>query len=217
MVNGAARVLQPNAKPGDVRYVDLNGDGVISNSGGENNLGDRYVAGNPNPDITGGLFMDARYRSLDLALNLRGSRGAEVYNVVRYWTDRLDDVSNFRSGLQPWTPENPSTTTPRAVIGTQGAANADAVSDRWIEDADFLRVQNIVVGYTLPTSLTQRFRLTDERRPRVYLNVQNAFTATSFSNWDPETLGGGLLSRGFDDGAIYPNVRTVTLGFDLRF
>ena len=91
------------------------------------------------------------------------------------------------------------------------------MSDRWIEEADFLRVQNIVVGLTLPARFSQTLGLRDESRPRVYLNVQNAFTFTNFSNWDPETLGGGLLSRGFDDGAIYPNVRTLTVGFDLRF
>jgi hypothetical protein len=91
------------------------------------------------------------------------------------------------------------------------------VSDRWIEDADFLRIQNIVLGYTLPMSFSRGIGLRDESRPRVYVNVQNAHTFTNFSNWDPETLGGGLLSRGFDDGAIYPNVRTVSVGFDLRF
>jgi hypothetical protein len=208
--NGRTVVLQPNARPGDVRFVDINGDGAINNE-------DRYVAGNPNPDVEGGLFFDGRFGNVDFGLNFRGSYGAEVYNVVRYWTDRLDDVSNFRSGLNPWTPQNTGTTTPRAVIGTQGASNAQSVSDRWIEDANFLRVQNLILGYRLPAAFGQQLGLRGESRPRVYVNVQNALTFTGFSNWDPETLGSGLLARGFDDGSIYPNPRTITVGVDLRF
>ena len=210
VVDGQTVVIQPDAKPGDIRFDDINGDGRIGPE-------DRYVAGNPNPDFTAGFFMDGRFRSFDFALNLRGSRGGEVFNVVRYWTDRLDDVSNFRSGLNPWTPTNRNTSTPRAVIGEQGAANADPVSDRWIEDASFLRVQNVMLGYRLPVGLSQRLGMRGATAPRVYVNLQNLYTFTGFSNWDPETLGAGLLARGFDDGAIYPNVRTISFGIDLSF
>src|SRR5205823_1301766 len=111
-----------NAKPGDVRYVDRNGDGQI-------NLDDRYAAGSAIPDVTGGLFLDGHYRRVDFTVNLRGSAGGKIFNVARYWTDRMDDISNFRQGLSPWSPTNPSTTTPRAVIGPQGASNANPLSD----------------------------------------------------------------------------------------
>jgi len=214
-VNGTPVKLQADAKPGDIRYVDVNGDGII------NDL-DRYTAGSPVPDFTYGMFFDGKFRAFDFGLNLRGSVGNKIFNVARFWTDRMDDLGGFREGLQPWTQENPSTTTPRAVWGTQGAANARLNSDRWIESGTFLRIQNLVVGYTLPTVLMERTGL-GAVQPRIYVNVQNLHTFTDFSNWDPETLGGSLengladpLARGIDDGRIFPNVRTITFGLDLR-
>nr|MCU0625573.1 SusC/RagA family TonB-linked outer membrane protein [Gemmatimonadaceae bacterium] len=204
----AAWGVQPNARPGDLRFVDRNNDGLIS-------LDDRYNAGNGLPRVTGGLFVDVRYRNLDVGLNLRGQGGNRIFNAVRWWTDRGDDPSNFRTDYTPWTPENP-TNTPRIVAGPAGAQNAELRSDRWIERGDFLRIQNLVVGYTLPERFA-RFVGSRTARPRVYLNIQNLHTFTRFTNWDPEVLGfGNPLGRGIDDGAIYPNVRTVTVGFDYR-
>lgn len=127
----------------------------------------------------------------------------------------MDDPSNYRRGFRPWTPDNPSTTTPRALA--QGSENTRFNSDRWIEDGDFVRVQNLVLGYRLPASLLARAGGRQGTEARVYLNIQNLHTFTDFSNWDPETLGyGNPLGRGIDDGRIYPNVRTVSLGLDLR-
>jgi TonB-dependent starch-binding outer membrane protein SusC len=206
--NSQGVVIQPNAKPGDIKYADLNGDGII-------NDGDRYNAGNGIPKLQTGLFLSARRGPLDVGLNLRGSYGNKIYNVVRYWTDRMDDLNNSRAGLNPWSPTNPSTTTPRAVFGAAGAANADPVSDRWLENGSYTRIQNLVIGYALPQMLAQRVGAS--AGSRVYLNIQNLHTFTSFSNWDPEILGfGDPLARGIDDGFIYPHPRTITFGLDLR-
>ena len=200
---------QPDAKPGDVRYVDRNGDGRISDA-------DRYAAGSAIPDVTGGVFLDGHYRRFDFALNLHGSAGGKIFNVARYWTDRMDDISNFRAGLAPWSPTNPSTTTPRAVIGPQGASNANPLSDRWIESGSFLRIQTVSLGYRVPGDVVGWLHLASAE-PRLYVAVQNLYTFTGFSNWDPETLGfNDPLARGIDDGAIYPNPRTITFGLDLR-
>ncbi|HEU4565454.1 MAG TPA: SusC/RagA family TonB-linked outer membrane protein [Gemmatimonadaceae bacterium] len=206
--DGTVKVIQPNAQPGDVRYVDANGDGIINND-------DRVEVGNGTPKYSGGIFFDGAFRSLDFSLNLRGAGGYKIFNAARYWTDRMDDPSNYRKGLEPWTPENHSTTTPRALA--VGSDNTRFNSDRWIEDGGYLRVQNIMIGYTLPAALTARMGGRDGARARVYLNMQNLHTFTDFSNWDPETLGlGNPLGRGIDDGRIYPNVRTISLGLDLR-
>jgi hypothetical protein len=206
LANGEVRVLQPDAEPGDQRFVDVNRDGLINDD-------DRYNAGSAVPDFTYGLFLDAKFRRFDVGLNLRGSQGNEAFNDVRYWTDRGDEPGNFRRGYSPWTPENPSTTTPRIAAGSPPVY----LSDRWVEDASFLRIQNIVLGYTLPEGLLSRAGLGVGGAPRIYFNVQNAFTFTDYSNWDPETLGAGHpLGRGIDAGAIFPNVRTVTFGLDLR-
>src|SRR5439155_555295 len=109
---------QPDAKPCDVRYVDLNGDGRITDA-------DRYDAGSAVPDVTGGLFLDGHYHRFDFTLNLRGSAGGKIFNVARYWTDRMDDISNLRAVLAPWSPPNPSTNQPRPVTGPEGSTNLD--------------------------------------------------------------------------------------------
>lgn len=205
--NADGRVIQPNARAGDIRYADLNGDGTISDD-------DRYVAGSPIPDLEGGLAFNGGFRAFTFGLAMRGSHGAEVFNVVRYWTDRMDENSNYRAGLNPWTPTNTNTDDPRAVFGAAGAENARANTDRWIEDGSFLRIQNLMVGYQLPARLTSRLGIAGEGS-RIYLNVQNLHTFSGFSNWDPEIVGTGL-SRGIDDASIYPNPRTFTLGIDVN-
>jgi hypothetical protein len=94
--------------------------------------------------------------------------------------------------------------------------NATLRSDRWIEDGKFLRIQNLMLGYTIPEQTLGRLGL-NGTRPRVYVNLQNLHTFTGYSGWDPEILGyGSPLGRGIDDGYIYPNVRTITVGLDLR-
>ncbi len=206
--NGTTRVIQPGAQPGDIRYVDANGDGQINDD-------DRVEVGNGTPKYSYGMFFDGGFGRFDFGLNLRGAGGYKIFNVARYWTDRMDDPSNFRAGLEPWTPQNRSTTTPRALAA--GNDNTRFLSDRWIEDGGFLRIQNIVVGYRLPPSLTSRLGGGANLESRIFLNVQNVHTFTDFSNWDPETLGfGNPLGRGIDDGRIYPNPRTVSLGIDVR-
>lgn len=205
-----AASAQKGAKPGDVRYADLNNDGIINDR-------DRYNAGSGIPKLTGGLFLNAAYGAFDLGLNMHGSSGSKIFNVVRFWTDRMDDLGNYRKDLRPWTPQNPSTTTPRAVFGAAGAANADPISDRWIESGNFLRIQNLRLGYTVPPNVVARFAGSAATSLGAYVNVQNLYTFTKFSNWDPEALGfGDPLARGVDDGFIYPNVRTVTFGLNFR-
>jgi TonB-dependent starch-binding outer membrane protein SusC len=206
--DGTVRVIQPTARAGDLRYVDSNRDGIINDD-------DRVAVGNGTPKYSYGLFFDGGWRSLDFGLNLRGAGGFKIFNAVRYWTDRGDDPSNFRAGYRPWTPENPSTTTPRIVAGA--TANNRFLSDRWVEDGNFLRVQNVTLGYRLPAGFVSRVTQGRTFESRIYLNAQNLHTFTDFTNWDPETLGNGnALGRGIDDGRIYPNVRTFSIGLDLR-
>ncbi len=217
-VNGKAVVLQPQARAGDVCYSDLNGDGVISDAG------DRYVAGNGTPKWTGGLFLNTKYKSLDVGVNLTGKYGFKIFNAVRIQTDRMDDLGGVRAGYTPWTPDNHSTTNPIALFNNNGPSAARAtsnvygLSDRWLEKGDFTRIQNIIVGYTLPQSVLQRLRVGSTRQPRIYVNAQNLYTFTKYTNWDPDVLGiGNALARGEDDGMTYPTPRTVTFGLDVRF
>ena len=205
-----AHKAQPNAQPGDLCFVDQNNDARINDQ-------DRIFFDNPIPKLTSGLFFDSRWRSFDVGLNFRGSFGHRIYNAVRLQTDRTTGLSNLRAGYNPWTPQNTNTTTPRAVFGD--AVNGDPVSDRWLEKGDFVRVQNVVLGYTLPQSLVRQLGgVAGANAPRVYVNAQNLFTFTRYSGFDPEVLGfGDPLARGIDDGLIYPNPRTITFGVDVRF
>src|SRR2546421_7262368 len=102
-------------------------------------------------------------------------------NVTRYWTQRNDDISNVRQGRSPWSPTNPSTTTPRAGIGPRGASNANAVSDRWIESGSFLRAQNVALGYRLPDAVRQ-WPGGANAEPPTFATAQNPYTLNVFSH-----------------------------------
>ena len=205
----AAHPAQAGAVPGDVIFVDRNGDGVLNDD-------DRYAAGSGIPKWTGSLFFNGKFNAFDFGLNMLGVHGNKIFNAERYWSDRTDDPQNHRAGYSPWTPTNPSTTTPRAVFGSAAFSNDRSNSDRWIEDGSYWKIQNLVIGYTLPASLLNRAGVRAEA-PRIYLNFQNLHTFTSYTGWDPEILGqADPLARGIDDGRIYPNVRTVSFGLDIR-
>jgi TonB-dependent starch-binding outer membrane protein SusC len=210
--DGTVRVLQPNARPGDVIYADLNGDGFV------NDL-DRYNAGNPVPDLEGGLHIDAAYRRFDFSVGMRGSYGNEIFNDTGWWMLRMDDNSNLPKGTQYWTPENPSTTMPRPLIGGAAAMNARHNSDRWVEDGSYLRLQTIQLGYSLPENVLSRAGV-NLNNARVYLNLQNLHTFTRYTGFDPEFVGwmSGVssLERGIDFGRVYPNPRTITFGVDIE-
>ena len=206
-----AHRVQPTAQPGDVRYTDRNGDGILNDN-------DRYYAGDPFPDLEGGFFLDGAFRSLDFNLGFRGSYGAEVFNQMRFWAERMDDNNNFPADLEPWTPENRSNTTPRALFTGLAASNARSNTDRWIEDGSYLKLQNVQVGLRLPDTMFRRFGVETDQA-RIYANLQNIHTWTKYRGWDPEFVGSGAsnftLARGVDSGRIYPNPRTITVGIDL--
>lgn len=212
-----AHKAQPIARAGDVCYVDRNGDSIINDA-------DKHVAGSGIPKATGGLFFDSRYKGVDVGLNLTGKYGYKIFNGVRQQLERLDDLSETPAGYAPWSPTNPSNTTPIALFNSNGpsgarsAANALTTTDRWLDKGDFTRIQNLIVGYTLPQSVLQRIRLAEARQPRVYVNVQNLYTFTKYPNWDPDVLSfGDPLARGVDEGNTYPQPRTYTFGIDVRF
>ncbi|OUJ73622.1 SusC/RagA family TonB-linked outer membrane protein [Hymenobacter crusticola] len=215
-----ASSAQPLASPGDVRYKDLNNDGVIDPQ-------DRAHVGRVFPKIQYGLNLTAAYGNFDLVAFFQGVQGNDVLNVGKWWLDRTDDNSNYRRDFSPWTPQNPSTTTPRAIIaGATGdtpearsaayaaGTNSFLNSTRWLENGSYLRLKNVQIGYTIPKSVVERVKGIGSLR--VYVTGQNVFTITKYSGYDPETVGSGTLARGVDDGS-YPNIRTFTAGLQLGF
>jgi TonB-linked SusC/RagA family outer membrane protein len=215
-VNGVTAPLQPNARPGDVRYVDINGDGKIDNN-------DRYSAGSPTPSVSGGVFFDGGIRQFDFAVNVRGAFGGKIFNAQRAAIDGTADNSNYRRDLDPWTPTHTDAKDPRVVFGPAGLENALYESDRWIESGNYVRLQNVQIGYMLPERLVQRFGI-GATRPHIYVNGQNLHTFTKYLGFDPEVVGTtdarlgyvDPLQPGIDAGQIYPNVRTISFGLDFR-
>ena len=204
------KIIQPLAKPGDVKFRDVNGDGAITLGG------DRRYQGNPFPTLQGGLNLTAGYKGVDLSIFWQGQTGNSVLNVTRTAVESLYGDTNFNRDIQPWSATNPSNTTPRLVYGggDEAVKNNEIASSRWVEDGSYLRLKNVQIGYTFPKALTSR--ISSQGSVRVYLTGRNIFTLTKYTGFDPETPGVGIFGRGIDNGT-YPNVRTFTGGLQVNF
>jgi len=201
-VNRAGHLLQPNARPGDVRFVDVNADGVI-------NPDDRTKIGNPMPDWTLGYNASFQYRNFDLSFLIIGSIGNDIFNgMIRQdlrFTNRTTEI------LERWTGEGTSNSIPRFTwIDTN---HNYRVSDIYIEDGSFLRMRNIQIGYNIPSNILQRIQANSWR---IYVSVENLFTLTGYSGADPEIGAMSPFNAGIDRG-IYPHARTIRIGTSISF
>ena len=203
-VNQDGALIQPKAAPGDVRFVDVNGDGVLNDA-------DRTYIGKGVPDWAFGINLSAEYKGFDFSMLLQGMAGVQTFNVTRR-TD-LYYINLPKSILNRWTGEGSTNRYPRFVFDS---ANENyRVSDLWVEDASFLRARNIQFGYTLPARLTTKAAIS---RLRIYTQVENAFTLTKYTGCDPEvSSGGGFGSDAGIDRGVYPQARTVTFGVNVNF
>ena len=200
-VNSEGNLIQPNAQPGDFRWKDINGDGVINDN-------DRTKLGKGIPDWTFGFTLTMDWKGFDFSMLLQGQYGAQTLNVTRR-TD-LYYINLPKSILNRWTGEGSTNEYPRFAFDS---ANENyRVSDYWMEDASFLRARNIQLGYTLPAGLTRRAFIS---RLRLYTQVENAFTLTKYTGCDPE-VSGGFREVGVDRG-VYPQNRTFTFGVNVTF
>lgn len=199
-VNKDGNPIQPNAVPGDLRFVDMNGDGQITSD-------DRTNIGSGTPDWTFGLNLGAEYKGFDFNLFLQGVAGVDVFDA----TYRQDMVSgNYPSWmLDRWSGEGTSNRVPRLALGD---SKNWVCSDLYVQDGSYLRLKNISLGYTLPRSLTQKVKIS---RLRMYVMAENLITWTKYWGYDPE-IGSGSTSLGVDYG-VYPQARTWTVGFNLSF
>lgn len=192
---------------GDIKFKDINNDGVIN---GE----DRTIIGNPHPDFTFGWVNTFNYKNFELSLFMQGSYGNDIINVVgRTMTEtRLLYRNQFDQVLDFWSLSNPQATRPRY---TTNASNNTVVSDRYIEDGSYLRIQNVRLGYNINPKLIQKLGLS---KLSIYGSAQNLFTFTNYSGYDPEigSLGQNPLLMGLDNGR-YPTPRTFTIGLDVEF
>ena len=193
-------LIMPDAVPGDVRFVDVNGDGQIT-------ADDRTNIGNGTPDWTYGLNLNADWKGFDFNIFFQGVAGNEVFDG----TFRSDVTSgNYPSWmLGRWTGEGTSNKYPRLALGDDTNWQ---VSDLYVCDGSYFRLKNITVGYTLPQNLTRKVCI---ERLRIYFQAENLATWTKYWGFDPE-ISSGATSLGVDRG-VYPQARTFTIGANISF
>ena len=203
-VNEKGEKIMPNAEPGDVRFVDVDGNGEINDE-------DKTYIGKGIPDWVFGFNIGFEWKGFDFSMLLQGQLGAQAYNVSR----RIDlgAVNLPKYMLNRWTGEGTSNKYPKFEVGD---ATNYVVSDVWVEDASFLRARNVQFGYTLPQKITRKFFV---QRLRVYAQAENLFTLTKYQGCDPEVTGGNSsygTEVGIDRG-VYPQSRTFSVGVNLTF
>ena len=194
--------IQPDARPGDFKWADLNGDGKITD-GDE----DKTFLGTSIPKYTFGFTVNLQYQNFDFMAFAQGVAGNKIFQGLR----RLDILtSNYSTkALSRWTGEGTSTTFPR-LTDSDPNGNFSKMSDFYLEDGDYLRFKVVQLGYTLPNNLFNRIGVS---KLRVYVSAENLFTITKYTGYDPE-VGGGVF--GIDKGQ-YPQARTFIGGVQLSF
>lgn len=210
--NNKGELLQPNAKPGDIKFVDVNGDGVIDGN-------DRDYIGNPLPDVTAGLTLGVNFHNFDLSLFFQGMFGNDVYDLTRYVGDFYNQSQYNKNSrvVNAWTPTNTNTDIPRVTMDDPN--NNIRPSSYYVQDASFVRLKNMKIGYSVPQSILSKIKFNSLY---IYAQATNLFTITGYDGIDPEV---GLQSYSSDyrnldmgvDRGIYPLSRTFTFGVNVSF
>jgi TonB-dependent starch-binding outer membrane protein SusC len=185
--------------PGDIKFKDLNGDGIINDQ-------DRTNIGNSNPTFTVGLTNTISYKNIELTLFMQGSQGNKVLNFTRWYTEGGVSDGNYSNAvLQRWVGPGTSNTMPRV---TKADPNGNSrVSDRFVEDASYLRIKNLRIAYSIPSRWATLLNL---KKAQFYVSSQNLATITNYSGLDPE-VGNGV------DYGFYPQARTFIAGVTVDF
>ena len=198
--NDKGELLQPTAVPGDVRFVDVDGNGIID-------ANDRTDIGKGMPDWTFGFNLGVSWKNFDLNMMWQGTAGNDIYDATRRTDIATSNLPSWM--LNRWTGEGTSNRIPRFVQGDN--VNWQS-SDLYVYDGSYLRLKNIQLGYTLPAALTQKVFISSLR---FYVAAENLFTFTKYHGFDPEISSGGT-SLGIDYG-VYPQARVWTIGASLSF
>lgn len=202
-VNSEGAMLQPNAVPGDIKFVDADGNGSIDRDA------DRVNLGSPHPDFTGGVNMNLEYAGFDFNMSVYAALGQEVYDATRRYD--MNEANYPATWLDRWTGPGTSNEFPRVTF-VDGNQNMTTVSDFFVQDGSFVRLRNMSLGYTLPKNITNYLKI---NRIRFYVSGENLLTFTKYDGYDPE-IGGGVFDNGIDHG-IYPQARTILGGVNITF
>lgn len=196
----ASHNSQVNTSPGDIWFVNVNGDDVINDF-------DRTVIGNPQPDFIFGFNNQFGYKNFDLSIFFQGSYGNDIWNGVRVSHEGMESTYNqFTSTLNRWNGEGSSNTMPRAIYADPNRNNR--ASTRWVEDGSYLRLKNLTFGYRFTQDWLKKI---GAKSLRLYLSFDNLWTLTNYSGLDPEVGLWGL------DYGIYPTSRVYMFGASVKF
>ncbi|WP_287676733.1 TonB-dependent receptor [Bacteroides sp.] len=206
------KLIQPNAEVGDLKFVDLNNDGIIDNL-------DKTKLGSAMPIFTGSINIGLEYKGFDLNANFYTELGKEIVNVNRYWTENSGMTENENQTKKYYNERfhpinNPNGTMPRMVNGDPN--NNRRFSDFYVENGNFLRLQNLQIGYNLPNKIISKIGI---KSLRLYLSGDNLFVLTKYEGVDPELVGlwSKATTSGIDRGQTYPRPRTYTFGLNVTF
>ena len=204
-------LIQPNAQPGDIRFKDLNYDGVLD-------ANDKTFIGNPYPDLMMGINLSMRYKRIDFAANFYGTFGNDIFNVTKGLYSGSNGQNVWAGTLnEAWHGEGTSNDIPRLSYSDLNL-NYNRVSSFYVEDGSYMRCKLLQIGYTLPEKWVGGSQL------RISFSAQNPFTITGYSGMDPERpmadgttdSSGSAINTGIDNTA-YPNPRTFLFGIDFKF
>lgn len=201
-INSDGELLQPRAIPGDVRFLDIDGDGII-------NENDRTIIGNPTPDVTFGINLGADFKGFDFSAFFQGTYGNEVFNGTQRQDLRF--TNRTTAILDRWTGEGTSNSTPRFTWTDTN--NNYRISDLYIEDGSHMRLKNLQIGYTLPSKVLGKIKA---EKWRFYVSGENIFTFTKYTGVDPEIGAESPFNLGIDRG-VYPPARTIRFGTSIIF
>jgi TonB-linked SusC/RagA family outer membrane protein len=204
IANSATLDTKANTKPGDRKYVDVNNDGAITSA-------DKVNLGSSQPKFTGSLTNTFSYHHIDLVVFLQGSYGNKIYNALRQQLEITNLSSNAWGDVaNRWTTTNPSNDVTRATNSPVAQ-----MSDRYIENGSYLRVKNVVLGYTFNGGVLTKIRA---KQLRLYVSAQNLITWTKYTGYDPEvnSFEQNNTAQGIDYGA-YPNYKTFLVGLNVTF
>ena len=199
-----ASVYQPGAQVGDLRFVDVDGDGEINFS----NNDDKTMLGSPIPKFMLGSVLGFNIFGIDISTNLYAALG---HKIVRNYERQQPYANQLGYVLDRWTVDNPSSENPRV---TTSATRNGVFSDYFVEDGSYLRVRNVQIGYVLPQNISNKL---GSDYVRIYFSANNLFTLTNYMGYDPDIgSAGGALSNGIDYG-FYPQARTIMGGINIKF
>ncbi len=202
-INPEGDLLQPNAQPGDIRFLDTNGDGVINSD----DIGD---IGSPWPKHIIGLSANLTYKDFYVNAIFNAQLGHEIYRTYERSDVTFSNMQTF--WLDRWTPEAPSAELPR--LTSTDPNNNQRPSSFYVEDGNFLRLRNLQLGWSLPKEWTHRAKM---KEVKVYLTGNNLFTVTNYRGFDPDIgTSGWILDTGIDKG-FYPNNRSFGAGLNVTF